>query len=301
MKSTASVGVLASAGGAALWADAVSAQTITDSGFDILNYQPMVADPFTWAWFGTQLANGAAAWVGGQILNELLGNGGVDLESLVKNIAEAVRVVVRQEIERATLLRLAAEHRALQSLFQIYATGCDRGIWNELITGSSTVIEELRGLGFPAHYLFLSAMAQHIVLIQEGFGRTPETKDLLTPLIERASGHLDRLHSEWRVWHNSRYSISRTVIPGDRPPDGPPNDRVLWHTMRDGVVYATYERGRPRDDAITTMTHIREVDWDSDTFPRFVKPSIEIQAQWGRLLGGSFEDDPQNPYQRVCR
>lgn len=292
---TASFGAMGLVGAAAFTPAAVRAQPTTISGFETLQYTPMVADPFTWAWFGTLLAEGAVAWTGGQILSEFLGTGEVDLERLVKDIADLVRAVVRQEIQQATLLRLSAEHRALQNLFQIYLAGCDRGIWNEMIARSNTTAEELKGLGLPAHSLFLIAMAQHIVLIQEGFGRTQKTKDLLTPLIERASAHLDEMHSKWRLWHDSRYGIRQITIPRRRDAD-----RVVWQTMKDGLVYASFERGRPRDDAITTMNHIKEEDWVSDTFPRFVKPSIDVQENWARLLRGSFEDDEANPFKRIC-
>ena len=268
-------------------------------GVDVLEYRPLVAEPFTWAWVGVKLAEGAVAWVGGKLLESILGMGH-DFDKMIEEIIDAVRQVVRQEIERNALQEVIAQQRSVQELFRIYSVACKKDFWPEILSTSTFVTNRLKQLGFPAHHSYLNALAVQTTLVQEFLGRTSATKEVLGPILREAIEHLNSMHTAWRVWHDARYSVASETITRRFGPDGVPQETTYFYVVRDGNRLATFSDGRPWDDANITMKHIREVDWESDTYPRFVAPSVSMQDHFQTLLTDSFEDDPENPFKPIC-
>lgn len=277
-----------------------SDKLITAYGDDVLLHQPLVAEPFTWSWVGIKLAEGAVAWVGGKLLESILGMGH-DFDKMIEEIADLVRQVIRQEIERNALQEVIAQQRSVQELFRIYSVACEKDFWPEILSKSTFVTNRLKQLGFPAHHSYCNALAVQMTLVQEFLGRTPDTKKIIVPILQEADEHLTKMHAAWRAWHNSRYSVTWDTRIRDFGPDGEPIETTYYFVNRDGVSFRTFFEGRPRDDAYTTMAHYQELEWNSDTYPRFVAPSVSMQNSFRALLADSFKDDPANPFQPICK
>jgi hypothetical protein len=145
-------------------------------------------DPFTWAWVGTKIAEGALQWVGGRLLATLFDS----FAAANLRIAEQLRTELREEALRraVTLLdsltvRLGQYHNA---------GGIDR---LELANkDAEDLVAELRNLGPIAFRSYHSAVGLSILVLQDRFkaGGNAGEKRNIREAIDRAEATVLAMH-----------------------------------------------------------------------------------------------------------
>lgn len=245
-----------------------------------------VVEPFTWSWVGITLAEGAIAWVGGQLFSKIFGSGGgkLDIGRFLQDVLKTMGQVVHRTLEERDLRVLGAQLQQVQFDLVAYLDaprGRDR--LNFATNNSSSVMFQLRDLHLSGHAAFLVAVGVHIAVLQERV-RAIDRRDRLAiarVLRDEAIPHAEEMNRQWRSWHERRYRSKHIDVRIDMPGRSRGIRANFWIVFRDSKEIG---RARHEPQAVEYLTKDRERVWSEIIYPRYVQPSETILAKWRELL-----------------
>lgn len=173
-----------------------------------------------WGAVATWMAQGAVQWVAGQIMQELFGSKYSFADELPK-LVEAIRTVVREEIEDNELKLLAADTEACQEMIDRFiglSDDDDREKREPLLNDASTliirVVSKLRAFGLAGHHSFMLAKSLEIAIwsVRVDYFDSSSELDALKKLIQDGLDHHDALSGNYATFPDFEVLNAGNVI-----------------------------------------------------------------------------------------
>jgi len=249
----------------------------------------MLIEPFTWAWVGLKLVEGALAWVGGKILEELSGqlrDNDKSLEAILSDSARITATTIREVLREESIRRAAVALEGLTGRLNQYLRSPDTNV-NLLDQATGIAIDlvaEWKSFGLLGHHSFLCAANTQILVIQERVKRYGNSeKESLKEYLNTAMIHARKMDDAWVDWHRGRAGpVERFPYSFPDRPNYPRfsykwDGEWVYFLADDGLpVWNTPELAQERRDA-----------WVENSLEKTiidqVNASLSIEGSWWRL------------------
>lgn len=186
------------------------------------------ADPFTWAWLGIKLAEGAVAWLGGKIIDSFFRDNGRDIFEVFKDI-------VRGELAQEALRRALSRLHSVEESFKDYHSAGGQDRIEHATRDITDLISEFQSLGREGHHGFITASALKVLILQERetIFRRSESENILRIATNIREFTVEVLR-DWELHVRNMFSEVQTRCEMVTPPRGylPGRDRCFaWYTF----------------------------------------------------------------------
>ena len=248
--------------------------------FDEEKSEEKVYEPYSWSWLALKLAEGAVAWVGGQIIASIFSSGR-DIEALMQQYIAEIRQIVHRAIQDNELRSLSSKLDQVQTDFYSYLqapTGRDR--LESATQNISEAKHQLKSFGLVGHASYLVAVNIELAILQERIKVYGDAeKNVMKIVLKRAIAHAESMHREWKPFHDSRYRNEKISHGHDGTDPNIDWECKIW---RDGRLIKNTAHNPPECDSL--MIQIKNNEWPG-LYAQNVEPSKAVVSQWKKLLG----------------
>lgn len=237
---------------------------------------PLAADPFTWAWVGIMLAEGAIATVGGmafeQLLKELGVGTGEDLPQCYCRTAQEFASYVLDAIDSRVIERLSGEvsgHSAhLQDYMSFPSSPYARANLDRSQHDLEVLIGDLNSFGNKGIAAALNACAVRLSIMHEVATYVPEARAFFRNAVDRYRDLAGRAYWDLRQWHDSQYRVV-----------------VVSRHRSDVYEYGEYVKSfHDKEDAEAFAENLKQTSSRAVSFyENTLSPNAELQYAWWRL------------------
>lgn len=218
----------------------------------------------TWGDIGMGIANGALGWVGGQIIESIIGSKKVNFEDLLADYLDQIQAVLKQEIQADAVREARADMKTGEDYYRDYMIANNPSYldkaWDEIAKSKN----RLKSLDLAGHHSFILAQGMELAILQEMWRTKPELEVRIKERAVDGADHLKRMHVAWHEWTAARFD-------------------AIW--IHDGGVVLKDGKGirKSKKSFRRTKRYMREAiaeEWNKVVYPKQVKRSDEIEQVW---------------------
>ena len=235
---------------------------------------------FGWETIALELAKGAVAKIGGEILGAFLGT--QDLKSFANDILLETAKIIRKAIQEEALAIADRTLSEFQRLYPVYDNLGEEEVVDDLLVLINRAVEDYERQGWIAHHAYMFAASTQFAAIQDMYGDTPEVRRTIASLAAESIKHVEPFPEKWKEWHWDRYEVRRIRTQVWIDERGRQHVEHKYIAAKDGraVGKSTFQRHK----VVDLINILRRRDWDTETFPKYVAPSNRIVEEWNKLV-----------------
>jgi hypothetical protein len=228
---------------------------------------PLVIEPFTWAWLGLKIAEGALSGIGAKLLGDLLdwdkAVSKADLQAMLNDFLHAIAAVVRREIGQNEIEKLLYSAKHVQNMIAMYLHNHNQNLLLPLLFEADEITEQTARFSFRSVSSFAVVGSIELLILQEIYNRSKHKGDK-SNIGMRANGLLDygtKIQPAVDEFNKSRFSGVGTAptvriqdfdgVPHPLPtPRQPPTYWYRFEGQLYGASYSSSETERFRQEHI---------------------------------------------------